>query len=192
MSRVVSLEVCSCFIGNSIAFFVPTLIVGHLISINEIAIGFYNLYVGAMLVTGLILILTICFFEEHPPYPPSLSQFYRLSAIKACKVKETTSILDLLKNRNLVIFIIYSSINAGVFDAFTTLLNQMILKEFPDDNGKVGSIGILFILSGMLGSLFCGYLLDKLHKIQRDLNRFLWNVDFLLNLIHVQITFLIN
>lgn len=40
----------------------------------------------------------------------------------------------------------------------------MILIEFPGNNNLVGSIGIVFILSGMVGSLFCGYLLDKLHK----------------------------
>jgi len=164
VSRVVSCEVCSCFMGNSIAFFVPTLVVGKLIEKSEIANGFFTLYFGAAAITGTILILTILFFEESPPYPPSLSQFYRLSAIKDCEVKETTSILDLLNNRNLVIFIIYSSINAGVFDAFTTLLNQMILMEFPGDSSLVGTIGIIFILSGMCGSLFCGYLLDKLHK----------------------------
>lgn len=147
-SRVVSLEVCSCFVGNSIAFFVPTLIVGHLIATADIALGFYSLYTGAALVTGAILVAVIVFFEERPPNPPSLAQFYRLSAVKGCEVKETTSIRDLLQNRNLIIFIIYSSINAGVFDAFTTLLNQMILMEFPGDNAKVGSIGILFILSG--------------------------------------------
>lgn len=164
ISRVISLLVCSCFIGNALAFFVPTFVVGSLNSIAEIATGFYHLHVGFMLITGVILFLLIIFFEERPQCAPSLSQFYRLNAVKGCDVRETTSIRDLLQNRNLVIFIIYSSINAGVFDAFTTLLNQMILLEFPGDNSKVGTIGILFILSGMIGSLFCGYLLDKLHK----------------------------
>jgi len=164
VSRVMSFLVCSCFIGNALAFFIPTLIVGSLKTVGELTTGFYNLHVGFLVVTGSIFILIILFFEDSPPHPPSLSQFYRINAIVNCGIKETTSIMDLMSNRNLVVFIIYSSINAGVFDAFTTLLNQMILMEFPGDSAKVGSIGILFILSGMVGSLFCGYLLDKFHK----------------------------
>jgi len=164
VSRVVSLLVCSCFIGNALAFFIPTMVVGKLKTISEIANGLYTLHFGFMAITGVILFSVILLFEENPPCAPSLSQFYRLNAVKGCEVKETTSMRDLFDNRNLVIFIIYSSINAGCFDAFTTLLNQMILLEFPDDYAKVSSIGIVFILSGMIGSLFCGYLLDKLHK----------------------------
>lgn len=111
VSRVVSLEVCSCFIGNSIAFFLPVLLVGNLKSIEDIAFGFFKLYSGAMIINGLILLLIFFMFEEKPPQPPSLAQFYRIREIKGRE--ETTSIKNLLQNRNLVIFIIYSSINAG-------------------------------------------------------------------------------
>lgn len=39
----------------------------------------------------------------------------------------------------------------------------MIKKFYSDVDELVGTIGLLIVLSGMIGSILCGYILDKFH-----------------------------
>lgn len=54
-------------------------------------------------------------------------------------------------------------INVGVFYAVSTLLSQMILAFYPDAQESTGTIGLSIVVSGMVGSVVCGYVLDKFH-----------------------------
>lgn len=51
----------------------------------------------------------------------------------------------------------------GVFYAISTLLSQMILAFYKDAQELIGTIGLLIVVSGMVGSIICGYILDKFH-----------------------------
>lgn len=52
----------------------------------------------------------------------------------------------------------------GVFYAISTLLSQMVIHYYGDDAQEdTGTIGLLLVVSGMFGSVVCGYILDKFH-----------------------------
>jgi hypothetical protein len=57
-------------------------------------------------------------------------------------------------------------INVGVFYAISTLLSQMILVYHPDAQEESGTTGLLIVVSGMFGSVVCGYILDKWHHFK--------------------------
>lgn len=88
-----------------------------------------------------------------------------------------------------MILVIAYGINVGIFNAFSTLLNQIVLNYFPvrflfphirfsysanfflswflqDSEQEAGNIGLALILFGMLGSLFLGYLMDSTHNFK--------------------------
>uniref|UniRef100_A0A915M0T1 Major facilitator superfamily (MFS) profile domain-containing protein n=1 Tax=Meloidogyne javanica TaxID=6303 RepID=A0A915M0T1_MELJA len=57
-------------------------------------------------------------------------------------------------------------INVGVFYAISTLLSQMILFYHEGEQKATGTIGLLIVVSGMFGSVVCGYILDKWHHFK--------------------------
>lgn len=88
-----------------------------------------------------------------------------------------------------MILVIAYGINVGIFNAFSTLLNQIVLNYFPvsssfslhsilnlseshcflpfqNSEQEAGNIGLALILFGMLGSLFLGYLMDSTHNFK--------------------------
>uniref|UniRef100_A0A182MRB8 Major facilitator superfamily (MFS) profile domain-containing protein n=1 Tax=Anopheles culicifacies TaxID=139723 RepID=A0A182MRB8_9DIPT len=70
----------------------------------------------------------------------------------------------LLKDDNYLILVIAYGINVGLFNAFSTLLNQIVLNYFPDSASDAGRIGLALIVLGLIGSMVFGYLLDTSHK----------------------------
>jgi predicted MFS family arabinose efflux permease len=67
----------------------------------------------------------------------------------------------------------FSGINVGVFYAISTLLSQMVLFYFPKAQEETGTIGLLIVVSGMFGSVVCGYILDKWHHFKSILASFI-------------------
>lgn len=76
-------------------------------------------------------------------------------------VKFTVSLKRLLKNIPFMLLLSAYGINTGIFYAISTLLNQIILKHYPDANKDAGWIGLVIVLSGMVGSVMCGVILDR-------------------------------
>lgn len=67
---------------------------------------------------------------------------------------------------NIKLYFLFKGINVGVFYAVSTLLNQMILYYYKEAQESTGTIGLLIIVSGMFGSVVCGYILDKFHHFK--------------------------
>ncbi|KRK05145.1 uncharacterized protein Dyak_GE28726, partial [Drosophila yakuba] len=57
-------------------------------------------------------------------------------------------------------------INVGVFYAISTLLNPVVLNYYPGHEVDAGRIGLIIVLTGMLGSVVSGIVLDKTHKFK--------------------------
>uniref|UniRef100_A0A1B6DV48 Major facilitator superfamily (MFS) profile domain-containing protein n=3 Tax=Clastoptera arizonana TaxID=38151 RepID=A0A1B6DV48_9HEMI len=57
-------------------------------------------------------------------------------------------------------------INVGVYYALSTLLNQIVLFYYSGREEDAGRIGLTIVVSGMLGSLLCGIILDKTHRFK--------------------------
>ncbi|KAG7160744.1 Feline leukemia virus subgroup C receptor-related protein 2-like [Homarus americanus] len=100
-------------------------------------------------------------FKEKPPTPPST----------AALVQEETGsymqgVVRLMKNPGYVLLLLSYGINVGAFYAISTLLNQVILAHFPNENENAGRIGLVIVLAGMMGSVVCGFILDKTAKFK--------------------------
>ncbi|KAJ8288842.1 hypothetical protein COCON_G00015010 [Conger conger] len=52
-------------------------------------------------------------------------------------------------------------LNVGCFYAVSTLLNRMIIDQYPGEEVNAGRIGLTIVIAGMVGSLICGIWLDK-------------------------------
>lgn len=76
-------------------------------------------------------------------------------------IKFVVSLKRLLVNVPFVLLLIAYGINTGIFYAISTLLNQIILKHYPDASKDAGWIGLVIVLSGMVGSVICGVILDR-------------------------------
>ncbi|XP_012928677.2 feline leukemia virus subgroup C receptor-related protein 1-like, partial [Heterocephalus glaber] len=98
-------------------------------------------------------------FKEKPPYPPSQAQ----AALQDSPPEEYSykkSIRNLFKNIPFVLLLISYGIMTGAFYAVSTLLNQMILTYYKDQEVNAGRIGLTLVVAGMLGSILCGLWLD--------------------------------
>nr|XP_027238801.1 feline leukemia virus subgroup C receptor-related protein 2-like [Penaeus vannamei] len=100
-------------------------------------------------------------FKECPPTPPSAA---------ALTQEDSGSyfhgVVRLMKNPNYVLLLLSYGINVGAFYAISTLLNQVVLKHFPGETLNAGRIGLLIVLAGMLGSVVCGFILDRTAKFK--------------------------
>uniref|UniRef100_A0A8C9XV64 FLVCR choline and putative heme transporter 2 n=1 Tax=Sander lucioperca TaxID=283035 RepID=A0A8C9XV64_SANLU len=54
-----------------------------------------------------------------------------------------------------------AGLNVGCFYAISTLLNQMIIEQYPGEEVNAGRIGLTIVVAGMAGSIICGIWLDK-------------------------------
>ncbi|XP_004853604.2 feline leukemia virus subgroup C receptor-related protein 1, partial [Heterocephalus glaber] len=98
-------------------------------------------------------------FKEKPPYPPSQAQ----AALQDSPPEEYSykkSIRNLFKNIPFVLLLISYGIMTGAFYSVSTLLNQMILTYYKDQEVNAGRIGLTLVVAGMLGSILCGLWLD--------------------------------
>jgi len=125
---------------------------------HDLDIFFY--YLGG--ITTAFTLITLLAFQEKPPLPPTLAR----SAMLESPRSYIPSILRLIKNPNFVNLMVTYGINAGVYYSMSTLLEQVVLKHFPDEALNVGRIGLTLIVAGMVGSVIGGIVLDKTHRFK--------------------------
>uniref|UniRef100_A0A3Q3E1J3 FLVCR choline and putative heme transporter 2a n=1 Tax=Labrus bergylta TaxID=56723 RepID=A0A3Q3E1J3_9LABR len=61
----------------------------------------------------------------------------------------------------LILCLLSAGLNVGCFYAVSTLLNRMIIEQYPGEEVNAGRIGLTIVIAGMVGSLICGLWLDK-------------------------------
>ncbi|KAI5784502.1 major facilitator superfamily domain-containing protein [Pyronema domesticum] len=94
-------------------------------------------------------------FPSSPPTPPSASGSQRKAS-----VAETKKVLE--NNRNFWLMLVLFSIYLGLFNAFTSLLNQIMFPRgySPDQAGICGAI---LILSGLISTAVVSPVIDRTH-----------------------------
>ncbi|XP_057667825.1 uncharacterized MFS-type transporter C09D4.1-like isoform X1 [Diorhabda carinulata] len=165
VSTACSLGVFGTQMGCAIGYILPPLIVQDSDDMESIG---NQIKILCWILTGSMIPVTIAviiYFPKEPPLPPSNAQ------AKLRRQKEEfdtrlffTSIVKLFRNKGFVIHMVAYSINIAVFSAVGTLLNQFILQFFEGANEDAGWMGFVMVVSGMVGSIFFGVLLDKTHK----------------------------
>ncbi|KAG7231465.1 hypothetical protein INR49_011660 [Caranx melampygus] len=65
-----------------------------------------------------------------------------------------------MKNKAFVLLLISYGIMTGSFYSVSTLLNQMIITCYENQELNAGRIGLTLVVAGMVGSILCGLWLD--------------------------------
>ncbi|XP_070843771.1 heme transporter FLVCR1 [Chaetodon trifascialis] len=147
-------------LGTAIGFLLPPVLVPNTpdrpeLTGHNISIMFYG---TAAISTGLF-VLTVIVIKDRPPLPPSQAQAV-LPDSPPEDYSYKQSILNLLKNKAFVLLLISYGIMTGSFYSVSTLLNQMIMDCYENQELNAGRIGLTLVVAGMVGSILCGLWLD--------------------------------
>lgn len=173
VSTACALGVIGNEVGVALGFLIPPAVVKNHDKLDDIGQDLNTLCYGYAIGPTAVLVLLLLFFQKEPPLPPSPAQ-----ATVRCQVPTSDksvhrltylqTLKSLLTNRNFVLLLISYGINAGVFYAVSTLLNQIVLSHFAGAEEDAGRIGLTIVLAGVLGSLMGGVMLDKTHWFKQS------------------------
>ncbi|CDW54237.1 feline leukemia virus subgroup C [Trichuris trichiura] len=160
VSLATALGVFGNQLGIALGFWVPTVLVPNSNDQMKVTNGLRTLFFTAAAVTTIVFLLVLFVVSERPPRPPSLAQSIASSFAYSHKnFKYTVKVLA----RNGAFHLLFNTygLNVGAFYAVSTLLNQSLLPSFPNEQSKIGLLGFLIVISGMIGSIICGWWLDR-------------------------------
>ncbi|RWS02197.1 feline leukemia virus subgroup C receptor-related protein 2-like isoform X3 [Dinothrombium tinctorium] len=147
IAAVISLCNSSSILGMAITFLLPLVFKSD--SINETKFKLFSVSLLIMVSQAVIFLLTLLLVAEKPPTSPCRAEETR----NKC---ETPKVADLLRNKNFVILIICSATSAASTQIVSISLNQSILSEFSNGRVVLSTAGVLFLVSGIPGSLLVG------------------------------------
>uniref|UniRef100_A0AAF5RWX7 Choline/ethanolamine transporter FLVCR1 n=1 Tax=Wuchereria bancrofti TaxID=6293 RepID=A0AAF5RWX7_WUCBA len=150
-------------LGIAIGFVLPPFLV-HMGTTDFIASDLNRLFLISVVANTIVFLLIIFSFPEKPPLPPSLAQLRVLE--DTSEKNYYHSLKQLMTNPNFTLLFITYGVNVGVFYAVSTVLSQMILIFHPNEQESAGMIGLLLVLAGMIGSVLCGFILDRFHHFK--------------------------
>lgn len=136
ISLISGFSLFSSQLGMAANFFLTPLIVSD--DSTNVKSDLEILLIGTAMTCSLVSFIIIATFESKPQLPPS-----QLRALKLDHVIEETgknvikSMKILLLNRNFAILAVGYGLNMGIFNAFTTLLNSIVLHYFPVKNSLI-------------------------------------------------------
>ncbi|XP_008300038.1 choline/ethanolamine transporter FLVCR1 [Stegastes partitus] len=147
-------------LGTAIGFLLPPVLVPNTpedveLTGHNISIMFY----GTAAVSTVLFILTVIVIKDRPPLPPSQAQAV-LPDTPPEDYSYKQSIVNLIKNKAFVLLLVSYGIMTGSFYSVSTLLNQMIMACYENQELNAGRIGLTLVVAGMVGSILCGLWLD--------------------------------
>ncbi|XP_056283492.1 feline leukemia virus subgroup C receptor-related protein 1 [Pseudoliparis swirei] len=148
-------------LGTAIGFLLPPVLVPNTpddveLTGRNISVMFY----GTAAVSTVLFILTVIVVKDRPLLPPSRAQ----AVLPSCPPEDYSyqrSLLNLGRNRAFLLLLVTYGIMTGSFYSVSTLLNQMIMACYENQELNAGRIGLTLVVSGMVGSIVCGVWLDR-------------------------------
>ncbi|XP_065350394.1 heme transporter FLVCR1-like isoform X2 [Cloeon dipterum] len=151
-------------IGGALGFFIPVaLMPNDKEDIPGIERGLSYMFFGCSIFATVVFVLQLIFLQAAPPTPPSYAQASRNNERESLQ-HYVTSLWKLMKNVHFVLIFAAYSINLAVFSAITTFLNQMITPLYEDAQDDAGYMGVLITLTGLVGSVLVGFILDRTRR----------------------------
>ncbi|XP_025196974.1 feline leukemia virus subgroup C receptor-related protein 2-like [Melanaphis sacchari] len=163
VSTACSIGVFGNQFGIALGFLIPPLLVQDSDDLYDISSGLSKMYYATAITSTLVFLLICLFVKSSPPLPPSLAQANQRSTYNNDPRNFIKSLWRLIYNYGFLLLLLSYGMNVGSSYAISTLLNQVILAHFPDNAVDVGRIGLSIVLSGMLGSVVSGFVLDRTH-----------------------------
>ncbi|CAG5124120.1 unnamed protein product, partial [Candidula unifasciata] len=159
VSTATSLGVFGNQVGVAVGFVLPPVIVPDSNSSHVVGEELSNMAYGNAVFATVMSFLIIIFFQDKPKQPPSLAQQHAIKA--AASENYLQSLYRLFSNFGFVMLTVAYGINTGSYYAISTLLNAIILYYFPGERDNAGRIGLVIVLTGIIGSVLAGVWLDK-------------------------------
>lgn len=163
VSSACSIGVFGNQLGIAVGFLLPPIIVKNSENLDVIGKGLGLMFFSVAAFTTVLLILIIILFQAAPPLPPSPAQAVQRTSQSTSFI---SSVKRLVANPGYLLLLVTYGINVGAFYAISTLLNQIVLKYFEGKEEDAGRIGLTIIVAGMVGSVVCGFILDKTHRFK--------------------------
>ena len=154
-------------VGNALGFAIPPMLVRDQDEESKygmIGTDLFNMFLGVAILTTLLLVVVLIAFKDRPPTPPSRAQ--ELGYLNKDE-DYIPSIKRLMSNPGFVLLLITYGLNVGTFYAISSLLNTVILLHFKNAQVDAGWIGLTIVITGLVGSIICGLILDKTHQFKR-------------------------
>ncbi|XP_068505248.1 heme transporter FLVCR1 isoform X1 [Syngnathus scovelli] len=104
-------------------------------------------------------LLCAAVMKDRPPLPPSQAQAV-LPVGPPEDYSYRRSIVNLMKNKAFILLLISYGITTGCYYSVSTILNQMIMACYENEELNAGRIGLTLVVAGMVGSILCGLWLD--------------------------------
>uniref|UniRef100_A0A2S2PT36 Choline/ethanolamine transporter FLVCR1 n=1 Tax=Schizaphis graminum TaxID=13262 RepID=A0A2S2PT36_SCHGA len=163
VSTACSIGVFGNQFGIALGFLLPPLLVEDNDDLYEISSGLSKMFFATAIISTLVFLLIYLFVKPSPPLPPSLAQANQRATNNNDPKNFIKSLWRLIYNYGFLLLLLSYGMNVGSFYAISTLLNQIILEHFPENAVDAGRIGLTIVLAGMLGSVLCGFVLDRTH-----------------------------
>ncbi|KAM9356341.1 choline/ethanolamine transporter FLVCR1 [Pholidichthys leucotaenia] len=147
-------------LGTAIGFLLPPVLVPN--TPDDVELTGHNIstmFYGTAAVSTALFFLAIIVIKDRPPLPPSQAQAVLPDAPPE-DYSYKQSIINLIKNKAFVLLLISYGIMTGSFYSVSTLLNQMIMDCYENQELNAGRIGLTLVVAGMVGSILCGVWLD--------------------------------
>ncbi|KAJ8668359.1 hypothetical protein QAD02_010022 [Eretmocerus hayati] len=166
LSTATSLGVFGNQLGVAIWFLLPPVMVKNHDNIIGIGHELSEMFWILTISSSITFILIIAFFQNEPKLPPSETRALQKNLEQEKTQGFFKPMKRLLTNKSFLILCNSYGISVGNYNVFGTLLNQLFLVHFANGEEDAGRIGFAFILTGMLGSITFGIILDKTHKFK--------------------------
>lgn len=148
-------------LGIALGFLVPTQVVKNVDS-ETVSGQLQVLFITQAIVTTVIFIMSVLSFSDKPKVPPSYAQI---------RMEEESSnyfgsINALMTNKDYVLLLVSYGINVGAFYSISTVLNQLVVLQFPNGEDLAGLMGLILTVAGTFGSVICGCILDRTRRFK--------------------------
>lgn len=167
LSTATSLGIFGNQLGIAISFLVTPMIVKNRPNVEDIGTDLSHLFWTVAIIISVMFLLVVILFEEDPKLPPSKTR--AMQQMNQMQVDEgfIEPVKRLCKNKSYLLLCNSYGLSIGVLNVVGTLLNQMYLARFENGEEDAGRIGLVMTITGMIGSVSFGVLLDKTHKFKQ-------------------------
>ncbi|KAL3052113.1 hypothetical protein OYC64_004798 [Pagothenia borchgrevinki] len=147
-------------LGTAIGFLLPPVLVPNTPDDPELTgRNISKMFYGTAAVSTTLFFLTVLVIKDRPLLPPSHAQAV-LPDSPGEDYSYKQSIINLMKNKAFVLLLVSYGIMTGSYYSVSTLLNQMIMACYKNQELNAGRIGLTLVVAGMVGSILCGLWLD--------------------------------
>nr|XP_012135309.1 PREDICTED: titin [Megachile rotundata] len=167
LSTATSLGIFGNQLGIALSFLLTPMVVKNRANVEDIGDDLSRLFWTVAIIITVMFLLVVILFEENPKLPPSKTR--AMQQLNQMEMDEgfIEPVKRLCKNKSYLLLCNSYGLSIGVLNVVGTLLNQMYLARFENGEEDAGRIGLVMTITGMIGSVSFGVLLDKTHKFKQ-------------------------